>query len=377
MLRRALVQVHLWAGLALGLYVLVSSITGSVLVFHEELADLAQADVHHVPAADLDVGPHLTMDEAAAAVVRALPDARLFTLAPPQTADGTFQAGVLTGGYRLAFVHPVTGVVTGPLAPGGEVLSWLHEVHANLLSGRTGRVVNGVAGLLLVVLALTGLVIWWPRAGQWRRALWLKRGVGWKRLVFDLHHVMGFWLLVPVVLLSLTGVYFTWPAHYRTVIGWVSPVSPQTGPRSDESRRDAGATSIETALSQARATRPGMDVVRVALPGQPSAPYTVFLQQRGAASPRDLTRVFVDRYTGAVLGVRPPRDYASVGDALVDWIGPLHTGHFGGPVIKTTWAVAGLAPAALFGTGFLMWWHRVVQPWQRQRRRATPVRGGR
>ncbi len=36
-LRRALFQIHLWTGLALGLYVVVLSITGSALVYRADL----------------------------------------------------------------------------------------------------------------------------------------------------------------------------------------------------------------------------------------------------------------------------------------------------------------------------------------------------
>ena len=36
-LRRALFQIHLWSGIAVGLYVLLMSVTGSVLVYRNEL----------------------------------------------------------------------------------------------------------------------------------------------------------------------------------------------------------------------------------------------------------------------------------------------------------------------------------------------------
>ena len=39
-LRRATFQVHLWIGIAIGLYVVVLSLSGSVLVFRDDLDDL-------------------------------------------------------------------------------------------------------------------------------------------------------------------------------------------------------------------------------------------------------------------------------------------------------------------------------------------------
>src|SRR5262245_910992 len=44
-LRRALFQVHLWTGLALGVYVVVLSVTGSALVYRAELVALFRTPV--------------------------------------------------------------------------------------------------------------------------------------------------------------------------------------------------------------------------------------------------------------------------------------------------------------------------------------------
>ena len=41
----------------------------------------------------------------------------------------------------------------------------------------------------------------------------------------------------------------------------------------------------------------------------------------------------------------------------------IHVGNFAGWPIKALWVVLGLIPPVLFVTGFIMWWHRVVQPW--------------
>jgi uncharacterized iron-regulated membrane protein len=52
---------------------------------------------------------------------------------------------------------------------------------------------------------------------------------------------------------------------------------------------------------------------------------------------------------------------ASAGDAVMAWIGAIHSGNFGGMLVKVLWATLGLAPALLFVTGGLMWWNRVVR----------------
>src|SRR5581483_9237256 len=109
-LRRALFQIHLWSGIGVGLYVLLISVTGSVLVYRNEM------------------------------LFRAVSSPRAIRL-----------------------------------------ISQLTDLHDNLFAGDTGRTVNGIGAIAVFVLAMTGLVIWWPGAKTWRRSLTLPRGVGWER----------------------------------------------------------------------------------------------------------------------------------------------------------------------------------------------------
>src|SRR5215472_15528791 len=66
-------------------------------------------------------------------------------------------------------------------------LGWLVNLHANLLFGMTGRLVNGVGAVCLTLLCCTGIVIWWPGVRNWQRSL----GVNWSahlaRISWDLH----------------------------------------------------------------------------------------------------------------------------------------------------------------------------------------------
>ncbi len=49
-------------------------------------------------------------------------------------------------------------------------------------------------------------------------------------------------------------------------------------------------------------------------------------------------------------------------DNVLAWVARVHFGRFGGWSLKLLWAIVGLLPAALFVTGALMWWNRVLRP---------------
>jgi uncharacterized iron-regulated membrane protein len=89
------------------------------------------------------------------------------------------------------------------------------HLHDNLLTGETGRKVNGVGALAVLLLATTGLVVWWPGINTWRRSLSLYRGAGWKPLTWHLQSMIGFWSLGFTLVFAVSGVYLA-GAHFTT-----------------------------------------------------------------------------------------------------------------------------------------------------------------
>lgn len=61
--------------------------------------------------------------------------------------------------------------------------------------------------------------------------------------------------------------------------------------------------------------------------------------------------------------LRPSSRRLRFGDQMLFWLAQAHFGRFAGVGTKILWTVVGLAPAALFLTGLLMWWKRVLRPW--------------
>jgi uncharacterized iron-regulated membrane protein len=155
LLKRAFFQVHLWIGIAISLYVLLISLSGSIIVFRREL-DRA-----------LCPGPN------------------------------------------------------GRIACEPAAVTWLAEFHDNLLLDHTGRLANGVGAILIAMLAIAGLVLWWPGrtapASSWWRRMSVRRGVGGRRFTLDLHNMLGFWMSGLVLLWALGGIYFAFPDVFNAL----------------------------------------------------------------------------------------------------------------------------------------------------------------
>jgi uncharacterized iron-regulated membrane protein len=85
--------------------------------------------------------------------------------------------------------------------------------------------------------------------------------------------------------------------------------------------------------------------------------------------------VFPQPFSALIDYLEPP-DATSlaprVGDVATEWLAKLHFGRFAGVKTKTLWTVMGLIPPALFVTGALMWWNRVLRP--AALRQTSPIR---
>ena len=74
----------------------------------------------------------------------------------------------------------------------------------------------GWLGWAMFVSSATGLWLWWPRNGAILKALRWRRGPS---ALFNLHHLIGFWICLPLAVLSLTGIYISFPQTSRAIFG--------------------------------------------------------------------------------------------------------------------------------------------------------------
>jgi uncharacterized iron-regulated membrane protein len=220
--RKALFQVHLWTGIGVGLYVLLISVSGSVLVYRVELFRAFSKPTIVVPSGD-----RLTPEDLKQAAERAYPGYRVADVWQSrnlnQAAEITLERGK---GKRLRLFHPYTGEDLGnKLGAGYRVTQWLLDLHDNLLYGDNGRLVNGAGGMFVIVLCLTGVVIWWPGIKNWRRSLTIEWKANWKRLNWDLHSAVGFWTIAFVFLWGISGVYLAFARQLAPFVDYFDPIN--------------------------------------------------------------------------------------------------------------------------------------------------------
>lgn len=353
-LRRPLFQVHLWVGLLAGLYIFVVCVTGAALVFR---IDMQRALHPHLftPSSTAVTDPATILESVRAAY----PNHRVSGIDTPSTERPTYLAYVGRGNQFLTvLVDPATAKVLGEL-PDRSFVKTLQELHFDLLGGRTGRIVNGIGAMLLLTMGVTGLAIWWPGIGSWRRGFTIGLGRSRKRITWDLHSVIGVCTVAVIVVWAITGIYFAFPAGFRAAVNALSPITVVRTPTSSASA--AAAVTWRQLIDLAQQRMPRQFVARIVLPYNDRAAFQVlFSSHQPTPAGSALTSVYLDQHTGEVLA-EPPRTGRTAGDVIMAWVAPLHVGGFGGFWVKLAWFVIGFAPPTLFVTGFTMWWTRVAR----------------
>ena len=152
-----------------------------------------------------------------------------------------------------------------------------------LLRNREGRQLVGWFGVAMLVMAISGLVNWWPRRGRWRAGFTVARGARGYRLHRELHGAVGIWGLAVFVVVSFAGVYLSFPESVRSAVNLVLPARDLRGAASAvrvEPVPGAEPLGIDAAVALARERVPDTALRLVFLPARPDQPIRVALRAR-------------------------------------------------------------------------------------------------
>lgn len=352
-MRPWILRLHRWSTFVLGALFLLVSVTGSVLVFGDEIDRVARPDLFAFTPGD--VGP----DSALAAIRAAAPERPVSWLWFPRPERPVY-VGELAGPVaRHVHVDPGTGRVLG--ARGEPVINRIRQLHVNLMSGTTGAQLVGWLGIALLVMMISGIYLWWPGLRRMSLGFRLRRRGGASLVNYDLHNLTGIFSAPLLALITLTGVAIIFGPVTRAVLHALWLRSPEPVVRL-ESQRVPAADSLPMlplaeVVRRAQDTIPGYDLMVVVLP-QGDRGYQVRMSQPGVRYRDGLVRVLIDPRSGEVIGTLDMRTLSPPDAFRRRWFISLHVGEYGGVPMRLLYVVIGLVPVGLAVTGLTVWWLR-------------------
>jgi len=340
--------------LTVGLVLIIGGLTGVLLAFYVEIERTAYPHLRTAHPQALPVSYEAVYQRLARLPV-ALPGQHWRMEIPPA-------GGIITSRYqvpgqpvRMVTLDPVTFAVLRDAPWGGTFFTWIYDVHMNLLFGPPGKIAMGIFGLAMAVLLVCGAGSWLLPPGRWRSKFTFKRQAPPTQRNYDLHKLSGGGSLLLLLLVTLTGAMICLPNQVRPLLSLFGPMKPTEPPPNPPAAPGAARITVDEALRQGAAAIPGSTVVWIHVPGTASDVYDLRLRLPGGPMTRfPKTHVYLNQFTGQVIGVNNPRA-DGFGDWVLDWIVPLHDGKALGLAGRVIVMLLGLVPALLYATGFLRW----------------------
>lgn len=343
-MKNLLLMLHLYVGLAAAFFLICVSLSGAIIAFEPEL----NHPVHRQLTDVTPTGQRLNWDEFRARVEQQTPGwklIRFYFSEQPDRSTYVRLRNVATHKIRHVYVDQYTGKVLGSTEDGSNWILKVHDLHVNFLSGKVGNQVVMWSTVCLLILSLSGIILWWPR-----KVVRFHRGSSLPRFNRDLHMSVGFWSSLAMFGFAVTGLGL----HYQTG----KLLDLLNTPGSAKAMPGHG-TSIEGMLATAREALPGAEIPRLLLPEKKGDPVFLYMRFPEDKTPAGRSFVTIDPKSGAVLSFGSSRTAPLMQTALVQWTREIHTGTLFGLPTKVLVVCFALLLTVLAITGPLMWLNKL------------------
>jgi uncharacterized iron-regulated membrane protein len=368
MTRSIVRQIHLWLGLILCVPLLLLGLTGSILVFEDELSAAFSSRQPVTPGDPKPVSAIIAAARAGAPAGAAIQGyiapapggLAIVRFSKPRTGDAAAAAGP-GDGIRVS-VDPVS-LSTSANEPEG-FFRQVANLHTNLLmKNRDGRQLVGWLGVVMLGMGISGLVNWFPRLFQWRNGSWrqafaVRRGGNGFRFNRELHGAAGIWGLIVFIVVTFGGIQLAFPETVRGIVNVVMPardLRAAAGAIKVVPQKGTEPMPVDDAVALARSEVPNADLRFVFMPARPDQPIRIAFSRIGQDRREPTVTVFVDPWTRKIAATQDPRQY-SAGETLLAWQHALHAGQGLGFVWKFLVFFCGFLPVIFSITGVAMWW---------------------
>lgn len=391
MRRTLLWRLHLWAALIASPFAVVACVTGLLYAFTPQIERALYDRLDRVVPGER----RLPLDEAVAAARRVAPPGfvlqsvvpayhpadtvRVAFLPPAARPDGHAGHGRavaspapastppaflrpsfgIPGRATVVYVDPYTAAVAGVLPEAERFANWARRLHSSLLQGDGWRWMIELAASWLMVMLLTGVVLWWPGGGQSGVPA---RGATGRTAWRQWHAFVG--VILGAVSLSILTTGLTWSRVAGGQIRWARDAAGQTPPRIPATFASAvpeGGRMLGWEQARQAVAAQAPDVMTQIMPPAGRTGYWRANHLEKTGQPTRRFDLLIDAYSGAPLYRSGWEEQTAFGKATAIGI-PFHRGEYG------LWNQALLV---LFGGGILFslvsGWTMFFKRWRRGR----------
>ena len=338
--------IHSFAGLVSGLFILLMSLSGAALVFHEDV------DQFQAPAVANFSNAAYSVNKSYAALQQLYPKAQVSNCTLPYGLtqpvrfiiyDSSFKNG--TAPLQI-FLDPQNLNILKAGGSNDNFMSWLSKFHSSFNVGKTGEWLLGVFALIFVLSIITGLILFRKNI----LSVLLFRKAVCKRT--NLHQLIGVYALLFNLMIAVTGFWmqrYVFKKEFYATDNY-SPVLKAS---------PAFSFKFDSAYSVVKKQYPDFTAAVIYF-AQSNTGKTAIYGSRASNAyihSKKFADVIMLDSAGGIAKTRMINENGAA-DRYDIINSQLHMGRFGGMGIKIIYFVFGLSGGLLSITGFLLWRRR-------------------
>ncbi|MEK5742343.1 sulfite reductase flavoprotein subunit alpha [Acinetobacter variabilis] len=246
MFKKTFFQIHWFLGITAGLILSIMGVTGAIYSYEPQILKWMNSDSYTVQVQEQD---KLSPAQLYQHFQTQNPEMKINSITVAQDPSASSTVNIVKEGARRGYnmmVNPYTAEVL-PGIKGREFFQFVQQLHRNLTVGPVGKQITGACALMLIFFVLSGLYLRWPKRHSVKQWLAVKPQLKGRNFIWDLHAVVGTWVVIFYLILACTGLYWSydwWRNGMFKVLGVERPQPEmqqgQGGRGGEEQGRSAG-----------------------------------------------------------------------------------------------------------------------------------------
>lgn len=238
MFKKTFFQIHWFLGITAGLILSIMGVTGAIYSYEQPIQRWLNPDSYtvkvenHAKLTPAEIYQHFQVQN---------PEMKINSITVAKAPEEASNINIVKEGARRGYtmmVNPYTAEIL-PEVKGKDFFQFIQQLHRNLTVGEVGKQITGASTLMLIFFVLSGLYLRWPKKHSFKQWFAIKPKLKGRNFLWDLHAVVGTWVVIFYLLLACTGLYWSydwWRDGMFKVMGVERPQPEMQAPRMGEAK---------------------------------------------------------------------------------------------------------------------------------------------
>lgn len=356
--KQLLWKIHHWAGLYAGILIGILSLTGALAVFIPEIDGLVLKHRYHA-SSSTPVAGDPKFSSSLDSLIMQFPAYSSLAIHLPEKPDDVVQVDMVVRRSKADlvrynfFIDAGADRVIGERNHQNSLANYLRQIHVRLYEGNWGRQLVGIGGLALVVLAVTGLMIYgnFMKKQPYPK---VRKNASTRIVMADWHKILGISALAFNLVIAITG---AWLGLQPWLMRWMDITTPNAyqapvvmKPEADKALK----VDWSEVLATVRKEFPELKPQHIVSSTNGSGSIAVRGNIAGLVYERDINTLVLSK-TGYTPLFRYDVRQQPFSHKLYFVQEALHFGDFGGLLLKAVYTFLGLVSGFLSISGFVVY----------------------